>query len=155
MTSADTYLDTSEAMKDDLDILELMVVEKVHQNTSTDNQYRKGAKSIWRGWCNIGRFHIYPTAGSNTTTDPLHQPIVTAYNQSITRSVSTTVTIEEVDIRMHLMSNELEYIKMLEKLNETHHNNQNQSMEICDNAGKKDKQGRHRTMRPLQTKLDS
>jgi hypothetical protein len=143
VTLSDLYLDSSDNIKDNFDMLEVMGIdEAVIQHLPQDIE-RVERLFVGEDSTSVGSIFTQ-NVGTNIQTNNLNQTIITPNNTSTTtRSVCTTLTIEDVDKRMTVMSTELAQIKsMLHELsNQNRPIDQPQQMEEDQETGQKRKAG--------------
>jgi hypothetical protein len=136
VTSIDLYLDSSDNIKDDFDMLEVMGIETVKQNTTVETER---VQRLFAGEeaTSVGSLFTQPAAELNAQNFNSNQNVITPNNVSISaKSVCTTLTIEDVDKKVDNMSTEIAQIKdMLKILTNKNNPDQNQSMDIADNMG--------------------
>jgi hypothetical protein len=143
VTQSDLYLENSGDVNDNFDLIEVLGIEEVSKPVQVDEIGRVERLFSGEDATSVGSLF---TQAQNINQSKDVESTLKAQSNNISmsnKSVSTTLTIEEVDKRMTTMTSELEQIKqMLQKLTgESTEQNQTQNMVIDEPTGQKRKAG--------------
>jgi hypothetical protein len=117
MTPSDLYLEKSNEINDDFDLLEIIGIENTVQKSSALDIDRVERLFVGEENTSVGSLFTQQMAvadNDGTANNTINTP---ALNSQSNKSVCTTITVEEMDKRMNIMSSELSQIKdMLQEL---------------------------------------